>query len=193
MKRENILDILKKTKRLPQAVIPKDAGMIVAYTGVCSGWRVLDAGTGSGWLSMFLANIVNPGKVLSYEKREDFAKNAQQQIRKYGISNLRIVNKDVLAIDVKGKYDLITLDMKDCEKAVGKLHKNLAPGGWFAVYSPHIEQSVAVKDVMAENSLKNINIIENIAREWYSEHGFTHPVPSGIMHTGFLCFGKKQI
>lgn len=191
MKRENILDILKRTKRLPQVMLPKDAGLIVAYTGACSGWRVLDAGTGSGWLSMFLANIVNPGKVLSYEKREDFAKNVQQEAKKHGIANLRIVNKDILEADIKARYDLITLDMKGCEKAVEKFCKNLAPGGWFAVYSPHIEQSVAVKDAMTKLGLKNINIIENIAREWYSEHGFTHPVPSGIMHTGFLTFGRK--
>ncbi|MFH0837064.1 MAG: methyltransferase domain-containing protein [Candidatus Aenigmatarchaeota archaeon] len=191
MKRENILDILKRTKRLPQAIIPKDAGLIIAYTGVCSGWKVLDAGTGSAWLSMFIANIVNPGKVLSYEKREDFAKNAQHQAKKHGIGNLKIVNKDILSAEVKGQYNLITLDMKDCEKAVKKLYKNLVPGGWFAVYSPHIEQSVAVKDVMIKLGLKNINIIENITREWYSEYGFTHPVPSGIMHTGFLTFGRK--
>ena len=72
----NIIETLKKVRRLPQVVLPKDAALIVAYTGLSPGWKVLDAGTGSAFLAIFLANLVKPGKVITYEKNKDFAKNA---------------------------------------------------------------------------------------------------------------------
>ncbi len=190
--KQNILDILKSARRMPQVVLPKDAGLIVAYTGVCPGWKVLDAGTGSGWLSMFLANIVNPGKVVSYEKRQDFADNVKEQIKKFGINNMKVINEDIFEAQIKGKYDLITLDMKGSEQMLEKLYNALNKGGWIATYSPHIEQMKAVKEAMIKLGLDEIKIIENIVRDWRVEHDYTHPVPSGVMHTGFLVVGRRR-
>ena len=65
----SFIDQLKKCKRGPQVILPKDAGSIAAITGVSSGWKCLDAGGGSGFLSLFLGNLVRPGgKVSAYEK-----------------------------------------------------------------------------------------------------------------------------
>ena len=47
-------DLIKKNKRGPQVILPKDAGMIIAYCGIGYGSKVLDAGTGSGWMASFL-------------------------------------------------------------------------------------------------------------------------------------------
>ena len=187
---QNILDILAISKRGPQVVMPKDAGIIIAYTGASPGWKVLDAGTGSGWLSMFLANIVKPGKVISYEKRPDFAKNVKEQIKRFGIKNLQVINKDIFEADVRGKFDLITLDMKDSDKILERLYKNLNNKGWIATYSPHIEQVKSVNAAMINLGLSDIKTVENIIRDWKVDD-FTHPIPSGIMHTGFMVFGRK--
>ncbi|MBI4894931.1 MAG: methyltransferase domain-containing protein [Candidatus Aenigmarchaeota archaeon] len=191
MGKRNILDILTESKRLPQVIMPKDAGLVVAYTGVCPGWKVLDVGTGSGWLAMFMANLVNPGKVTSYEKRKDFADNVKEQLKKFGFTNLKIINEDIFTAIIKGKYDLITVDMKDSEKILNKLYEALNTGGWIATYSPHIEQMKAVKTAMLTLGMKEVRIVENIVRDWKAEADFTHPIPSGIMHTGFLVVGRK--
>ena len=135
---KSTLDLLKKIKRMPQVILPKDVALIVAYTGLRSDWRVLDAGTGSGFLALFLSGLVK--EVISYEKRKEFADSVKKQVKKLGVKNLKIINKDILLAKVKRKFDLITLDMKFAEDAVKKLDRNLKENGFFVVYSPHIEQ-----------------------------------------------------
>ena len=85
------LDLLKKIRRMPQVVLPKDVALIIAHTGLQKDWCVLDAGTGSGFLSIFLAGLVK--KVVSYERRKDFTDNIKKQVKKLGIKNLKIFNK----------------------------------------------------------------------------------------------------
>jgi tRNA (adenine57-N1/adenine58-N1)-methyltransferase len=187
----NILDILGEIRRMPQVVLPKDVSLIIAYTGASPGWQCLDAGTGSGYMAIFLSNIVKPGKVISYEKRGEFAENIKKQVMKLGIKNLEIIHGDILKSKIKEKFDLITLDMKYAEKAVKKLDKNLNVGGFFAIYSPHIEQVKLVREVLEKLNYTKIITIENIVREWKVTNDYTHPVPSGILHTGFITIARK--
>ncbi|MGC9005915.1 MAG: rRNA adenine N-6-methyltransferase family protein, partial [Candidatus Micrarchaeia archaeon] len=63
-------DFLKKLKRGPAVVLPKDFGMIVAYSGVNRESTVVDIGGGSGFLALSLARIAK--KVVTYERREEF-------------------------------------------------------------------------------------------------------------------------
>ena len=186
-----VVDKLKNVRRLPQVVLPKDAALIVAYTGLAPGWKVLDVGTGSAFLAIFLANLVRPGKVLSYEKRKDFAEHAKEEVKRLGIDNLRIVNKDIFQSRVRGKFDLITLDLKGAENAIRHLHRNLKLGRFFAIYSPHLEQVKAVRKVLEELKYVEIKTVENIVREWKVTENYTHPHPSGILHTGFITIARK--
>ncbi|MCD6189722.1 MAG: tRNA methyltransferase, partial [Thermococcus sp.] len=72
-----IVDYIDKMKRGPQIIHPKDAAQIVAFAGVSPEDVIVEAGVGSGALTLFLANIVGPhGKIIGYEVREDFAKLA---------------------------------------------------------------------------------------------------------------------
>src|SRR6059036_2416868 len=62
--RPNIKDFLDKlAKRGPQIIMPKDTSLILSYTGVGPGSLIIDAGTGSAYLAIFLANYVTPSKV----------------------------------------------------------------------------------------------------------------------------------
>jgi tRNA (adenine57-N1/adenine58-N1)-methyltransferase len=142
-------------------------------------------------MAIFLSNIVKPGKVISYEKRGEFAENIKKQVMKLGIKNLEIIHGDILKSKIKEKFDLITLDMKYAEKAVKKLDKNLNVGGFFAIYSPHIEQVKLVREVLEKLNYTKIITIENIVREWKVTNDYTHPVPSGILHTGFITIARK--
>lgn len=56
---------------------------------------------------------------------------------------------------------------------------------------PHIEQQVDVRKEMDRCGFRYIKTVETIQREWKSLGGYTHPVPKGIMHTGFMTFGRK--
>ncbi len=186
-----IIDMLKKCRRGPQIIMPKDAAQVVAVTGASNGWKCLDAGSGSGFLSIFLGNVVKPsGSVVTYEKNEEFAKNVEKNIKFCNLEKtVKLKNKPAEKFTEKN-LNLITLDMKNAEKMVKKCHAALKPGGWLCIYSPHIEQQIRARNEM-ENFFVHIKTIENIQREWTSLKGFTHPRPSQVVHTGFLTFGRK--
>ncbi len=188
-----LIDCLRKCRRGPQIIMPKDAAAITAVTGASSGWRCLDAGGGSGFLSLFLANTVRPdGKVFTYEKEKGFAKNIQHNIEFCGLESIvSLKNRDVKTFTEKN-LDMVTLDMKDADKMTAKVWKALRPGGWLCVYSPHIEQQKKAVEAMEKAGFIQLRTIENIQREWKVDtRGFTHPKPSGILHTGFMTFGRK--
>ena len=78
-------DIIKKMKRSVTTLLPKDIGMIIAYCGIEDGETVVEAGTGSAALTIYLANAVGKnGKVITYEKRADAAKIARTNLEIVG-------------------------------------------------------------------------------------------------------------
>ncbi len=186
-----IIDLLSKCRRMPQIIMPKDAGQIVAVTGAGSGWKCVDAGAGSGFLSIFLGHAVSPsGSVTSYEKRKEFFANVKKNIKLCGLENIvKVRNADATKGIKEKSLDLVTLDMTGAEKVVKHAFNALKLGGWLAVYSPHIEQQKAVVCAM-QGKFSHIKTIENIQRSWQVSD-FTHPHPSQVVHTGFLTFGRK--
>jgi tRNA (adenine57-N1/adenine58-N1)-methyltransferase len=188
----NLKDILeKKIKRLPQIIMPKDLGLILAYTGIEQGSLVVDAGTGSGFLAIFLANYIKPGKVVTYEKSKRFAKIAKENIKTSGLSKfIKLKQKDIKKSISEKNPDLITLDMKGTEKIIKHAYKALKSGGWLVVYSPHIEQVISVCKEIKKKNFCDVKTIENIVREWQVEK-ITRPKTLGLIHTGFLTFARK--
>ena len=188
----NIVEILeKKVKRLPQIIMPKDIALIIAFTGVEPGGLVVDAGTGSGFLAIFVANYIKPGKLVTYENDERFIETARKNIKTSGLSKfIRLKEKDITkGIDEK-KVDLVTLDMKGAEKVVKHAYKVLKPGGYLVVYSPYVEQAYTVSKEMRRKGFCYIKTVENIVREWQAVK-YTRPKTIGLMHTGFLTFARK--
>jgi len=187
----NVIDILmRRAKRLPQIVTPKDASMILAYTGISPDSLIVDAGSGSGFLVIFLAYYCNRGKVITYEKRPEFCEVARKNIELVGLKNVVVKEKDVMkGIDEKN-VDLFTLDMEDVEKVVKNIFDALKPGGWLAVYSPYIEQVISVRKKIDKLNFTQVKTIENIYREWRVDR-HTLPEVSGVMHTGWLTFARK--
>lgn len=189
----NILDILnRKLKRLPQIIMPKDIGLIIAYSGIQQGNLVVDAGTGSGYLAILLANYVRPGKVVTYENEKRFFRVAKENIKLSGLSKfIKIKKKDITKGINEKNVDVVTLDMKDAKKVVKHAHKALRLGGWLVVYSPYIEQVKEVVNEMKRRKFSEIKIVENIVREWQVEKS-VRPKTIGLMHTGFLTFARKM-
>lgn len=188
----NVKDILeKRVKRAAQIIMPKDAALILAYTGIEPGSLIVDAGTGSAFLAIFLANYNRPGKVVTYEKDKRFIKVARKNIKAGGLSEfIKLKEKDVLKGIDERSVDLITLDLKNSHRAVKHAYKALKPGGWLAVYSPHVEQVIAVCKEIKRKDFCEVKTVENIVRGWKVELT-TRPKTMGLMHTGFLTFARK--
>jgi tRNA (adenine57-N1/adenine58-N1)-methyltransferase len=183
----------RKLKRGPQVVLPKDAGLIAAFTGVGAGDRVVDVGAGSGWLAVFLGNIVGKdGKIYSYEAREDFADLAERNAKKAGLDAvIEVVRKDAaLGIEQKD-VDVVTLDCGDSDKLVASAFEALRKGGACVGYLPHVEQ---VKQFVfaAQNAGFSVErVVEGIVRDWLVRDRGCRPENTGLTHTGFLVFLRK--
>lgn len=191
MKKINIIDILRKAKRGPQVVSAKDVGIIIAETGCNPTWRIVDAGTGSGFLALFLGNL--GCKVYTYENRKEFYNLAKNNIKSSGLRNIIIKNSDILKGIKEKDLDMVTLDMKNAEKVIKHAHKRLKKSGWLVIYSLHIEQVQRVWKELEKYKFRNIKILENIQREWQIEGDtFTRPKTRMLGHTGFLVFARKQ-
>lgn len=188
--RPNIIDLLKKAKRGPQIIMPKDSAVIVAVTGCSPEWRVVDAGAGSGFLSMFLANL--GCKVYSYERKKEFFEITKRNAKNFGFKNIFVKNADVTKGIKEKDLDLVTLDMQNPEKAVKQAYKALKSGGWLAVYSMHIEEVKKVYEELKKYDFTSIKILENIQREWQSLGKLTRPKNYMLAHTGFLTFARKM-
>jgi len=188
-----ITDIMfKLAKRAPQVVLPKDASTILAVTGVDKNASVVDAGTGSGFLSMFLANYV--GKVSTYERKKEFYKLSSKNIKNSGLGNITAHLGDISKGIKERDVDLITLDMEKPEKVIRIALRALKPGGWITIYCLHVEGMQAVCKELAKRHFSNPTILENIQRNWQIQVGertWTRPKTAMLGHTGFLVFARK--
>jgi tRNA (adenine57-N1/adenine58-N1)-methyltransferase len=188
-----IKDLLAKCKRIPQIITAKDAAQILAVTGLRSGWRCLDLGGGSGFLSIFLANYAQPGSVVTYEKDKKNAENIENNVKFCDLKNITVKNKPAEKFTEKD-LDIITTDFVNAEKNVKKFFAALKPGGWLVMYSPQIEQHQRSRKELNRMNFDYIKTIETIQREWKIDpRGFTHPVHTQLVHTGFLTFARKKM
>ena len=180
-----------KLKRGPQVITKKDAASIVAETGMRSDWNCLDLGGGSGFLSSFLAGLLTRGKMTVYEIKKENYEIISENIKRLELNNMTV--KNVAAEKFTGKgYDLITVDMKGAEKLPKKCFDALKQNGFLAVYSPHIEQQIKCRKSMEKAGFKHMKTIENIQREWMIDtRGFSHPIHSQLVHTGFITVARK--
>jgi tRNA (adenine57-N1/adenine58-N1)-methyltransferase catalytic subunit len=183
----DFVDLYYKIKRAPQIIPLKDVAAIISITGIGKESRIVDAGTGSGALSLFLANIAK--EVVTYELREDFAKVAQENIDSLEMKNVKVKNKNIYdGIDEKN-VDVVTLDLPEPWKAVEPAIKALKVGGFLVSYSPTTPQ---VSDFVAEANkhgcLVLIKTIEIIEREWEFRERVVRPLSQQIGHSGFLTF-----
>ncbi len=182
----NFIDELKRIKRGPAIILPKDVGLILASTSINKNSIVLDAGTGSGVLASYLAQFVK--KVYSYEIRKDFYNLAKDNIEFLNLNNVVLKNKDVYKKIDENNLDLIVLDLLEPWKALDNAKRALKKNSYLVAYSPNITQ---VQEFIKKAQELNFNIVkvsEVIEREWHVEQLRLRPKSQLIGHTGFLCF-----
>ncbi|MDE1761803.1 MAG: methyltransferase domain-containing protein [Candidatus Micrarchaeota archaeon] len=178
-----------KLKRGPQVILPKDIGIIIAYTGVNKESVCVDAGTGSGWLAIALASVSK--KVYSYDLREDFIELAKRNMEILGIGNLVVKKGDVTKRIAEKNVDVVTLDLPNSDKALANAKKSLKADGTVVGYLPNAEQ--VQKFVSTLNKLKftDIHTVEVIVRDILVRKEGMRPTNTGLWHTAYLVFARK--
>ena len=184
------IDLHRRIRRSAQIIPLKDVGLIVAETGVNNKSKIVDAGSGSGALACFLANLVK--EVITYEIREDFIKIVKDNIDFLNLKNVKIKKKDIYnGIDEKN-VDLVVLDLPEPWKALKSAEKALKPGAFLVSYSPTIPQVMDFVNEARENKhFTYIKTSEIIEREWEIEGRKVRPRSQAIGHSGFISFVRK--
>lgn len=180
---------LKKLKRGgPAVTLPKDAGLVIAYSGIGKDSRVVELGTGTGFMTVQLANIAK--EVITYEKRKEFAELAAANVKKAGLDNVKIKENDVLEGFDDKDADLVFCDIAEAEKTVENSYSALKKDGMFAAHCLNIEQA-KVLVLELKKKFKDVFMTECIVREYDVRDFGTRPKHFGLMHSAYLVFAKK--
>ena len=183
-------DLKQELTRGPQIITEKDIGLILAKTGVNSKSRCVDAGGGTGALSLSLANICK--SVVCYEINAAHVKVLEKNKELCGSYNWTIKEGDVAKDLSETDLDLITLDLPNPILALPKVEGALKLGGWLVVYLPNILQMKDCLDALLEyKSLKLIELTEISERKWKVASGILRPEATQVVHTGFIAFVRK--
>jgi tRNA (adenine57-N1/adenine58-N1)-methyltransferase len=171
-----------------QVVYPKDLGPILLLADVFPGVRVLEAGVGSGALSMALVRA--GADVVGYEVREDFAQRAQENVRTFlgeeAMARYRVELRDVYEGVDERDLDRVVLDLPEPWRAVGPASTALRPGGILLAYTPSIAQVSTLRAALDESDFELPTTVEVLQRGWHVEGQAVRPDHRMVGHTGFL-------
>jgi tRNA (adenine57-N1/adenine58-N1)-methyltransferase len=191
-----LADYALKMGRRATVVYPKDSGAIVTWADIGPGMTVLEAGTGSGALTMVLVRAVGPaGRVVSYEVREDHAAVARRRIEGFfgeipATLDLRIGEVEEAIAEVAP--DRIVLDLPEPWHAVEAAAEHLVSGGVFCCYLPTVPQVQEVRRTLdATRSFLDVMTFEILMREWAVEGRSVRPGHRMVGHTGFVTVARR--
>jgi len=180
-----------KLKRGPAVILPKDAGLIIALSGIGHESKVLDAGAGSGWLAVQLGRVAK--QVVSYEVRDEFAKIASSNAKRAELANVDVRLRNVLADGFDEKdADLVCLDLADSNLMLTHAFSSLKEGGCVVGYLPHAEQLKAFVQAGEAAGFGDWYSCECNVREILVRAHGVRPANTGLMHTAYLAFGRKM-
>ncbi len=188
----NVFALSRRFRRSGNVASPMDFGIIVAVTGVGRGWRVLEAGCGSGFLTSFLSDYVGPeGSILTYEVREEAVRIARSNLAIAGADNVELVEGPLSVEGHEQPFDLVCLDMRDADAVLPEVTGVVKKGGWVFVYSPFMEQVAAVHRAAGDLPLKNIVTYEPLVREMHVDDRGTRGRTQFLGQARFLTFAQK--
>jgi tRNA (adenine57-N1/adenine58-N1)-methyltransferase len=194
--RPRMADFVLKMPRGAQVVYPKDVGAILVEADVFPGARVLEAGTGSGSLTLALCRAAGPeGRVVSYDLREEFQTTAAGNIATFfgkmpDWLELRLA--DVRDVAGTGEtYDRAILDLPEPWGALEALAAVLPPGAIVCGYLPTTIQVQQLVLAMQDHGFEHLETFEVLQRSWHVTHRSVRPDHRMVAHTGFITVGRR--
>ncbi|MDP2798244.1 MAG: rRNA adenine N-6-methyltransferase family protein [Methanoregula sp.] len=178
-------DFFTYGKRSGAPMLPKDIGLVIAYTGMNHNDDVLDAGTGSGIAAIYFGGVAKTVK--TYEIRPEFSTLAMKNISESKLTNVEAVAADFLTAD--GMYDVVHLDLQIQPEHVRHAFSLLRSGGYLACYTPFLEQMAIVVDE-ATPLFREVHTHELIEREMTRSKRGTRPSTS-VSHSGYVTIARK--
>ena len=188
-------DYIMKSSRKTQITYPKDAALIIMFSGIGPGSRVAESGTGTGALTTALAHYVrSEGRVYSYELREEFQKNAEKNLKRANLSDfVELKSGDVTAGIEERDLDAVVLDLAVPWLVVPHAYIALKASGTIVSFSPTIDQVVKTTEALKENNFVFIETVECMMRGMQVARGKTRPHTMMTGHTGYITHARKTL
>jgi tRNA (adenine57-N1/adenine58-N1)-methyltransferase len=192
-----LADYVLSMPRGATIIYPKDAAMILGVADIGPNMRVLEAGVGSGALSIaILRAIGSDGYLHSVEIRDDFAKISEDNVTNYFVGKPKNWQLTVSALqDQKfdADYDRVVLDMLSPWECVETASAALVPGGVLLAYVATTTQLSKIAEAIKDcGNFTEPESSETIVRGWHHEGLAVRPQHRMIGHTGFLVFARRM-
>ena len=189
-------DYLLSMPRGATIIYPKDSAVIVGYADIFPGAKVLEAGAGSGALSISLLRAIGQsGQLTSYEARDEFLENAKSNVKNYFgelPSNWKLLHGRVEEAQFSGQFDRVIFDMLAPWDCLESAFQALIPGGVLCCYVATTTQlSKTAEALRARGDFSEPESFETLLRSWHHEGLAVRPMHSMNAHTGFLLFTRK--
>lgn len=184
-------------KRGAAVIYPKDAMHILMQADIFPGARVLEAGVGSGALTISLLRAIGEhGTLYSYERRDDFAAIAARNVDgfyggRHPAWQLRVGD----LVDTIGPepVDRAILDMLAPWECIDVVADRLIAGGVLCCYVATTTQLGLVMDTLrAHRGFTEPQATETTIRRWHAEGLAIRPAHTTSGHTGFLIFARRM-
>ena len=191
--RPTLAEVVLKMPRGAQVIYPKDLGAILIAADVGPGMRVLEAGVGSGALSMALLRA--GAEVVGYEVRADFAAGARANVAAWAGpgATYRVEERDVYRGIEERDLDRVVLDLPEPWRALGPITEALRPGGIVLSYLPSITQVATLRAAMASRPFGMAETSEVLRRTWHVEERSVRPDHRMVAHTGFITTARLLV
>jgi len=188
----SIHDLLMNVRRASQIIYPKEIGQILLKLDVGDGKRVIEAGTGSGALTIALAHFVGPhGLVFSYEIREDMINLARHNLEAVGLADrVRLIHRDIAEGFTETDVDALFLDVREPWDYLHQVCAALEDGGFFGALVPTTNQVSDLLAAMGRHPFSSVEVLEILLRKYKTVPARLRPQDQMVGHTGFLIFAR---
>ncbi|MFJ6679558.1 tRNA (adenine-N1)-methyltransferase [Microbacterium sp. NPDC091382] len=193
-------DFVMSMPRGAAIVYPKDAAQILASADIFPGATVVEAGVGSGALSLWLLRAIGPsGRLLSFERREEFSEVAEANVETFlghYPESWQVVVGDLgeklPEVTEPGTVDRVVLDMLAPWECIDVVAEALTPGGVVLCYIATATQLSRVAEYIRHSGLfTEPEATETMVRGWHVEGLAVRPDHRMVAHTGFLLTARR--
>jgi tRNA (adenine57-N1/adenine58-N1)-methyltransferase len=188
-------DLLLHIKRKSQIIYPKDIGYILLRLSIAPGKTVVEAGTGSGSLTLALAWSVGPeGRVISYDRRADMQNLARKNLERVGLEDrVDLKRKDIEEGFEESGVEALFLDLPAPEQYLGQARTALVDGGMLGIIVPTTNQVIDILHGISIHAFELIDVCEIALRFYKPVPERLRPVDRMVAHTGYLIFARAVI
>jgi tRNA (adenine57-N1/adenine58-N1)-methyltransferase len=190
--RPSLHDLIMNVKRESQIIYPKESGYALLKMNIMPGSRVIEAGTGSGAMTIALARGVMPsGKVYSYDRRQDMIDLATRNLSSVGVLDFVELRCRGVAEGFDEKdVDALFMDLREPHLYIGRVKEALMPGSFFGALVPTTNQVSALLEELARRGFVDLEVSEILVRHYKTVPARLRPEDRMVAHTGYLVFAR---